>query len=114
MAEIFVFGSNLAGRHGKGSALEALNNHGAVYGVGAGRMGNSYAIPTKNRKLKTLDLAVIEMYVKIFRHHALDNPGDTFNLVAIGCGLAGYMPHEIAPLFHAMPDNVKLPPEFKI
>lgn len=27
--EIFVFGSNLAGRHGAGSALEAVQRHGA-------------------------------------------------------------------------------------
>ena len=44
--KIFVFGSNQAGRHGKGSALEARRNHGAVYGVGEGPTGNAYAIPT--------------------------------------------------------------------
>ena len=47
MTEIFVFGSNLAGRHGKGAALAALKEHGAVYGHGSGYRGNSYAIPTK-------------------------------------------------------------------
>ncbi len=31
---IFVFGSNLAGRHGKGAALYAKNHCGAVYGIG--------------------------------------------------------------------------------
>lgn len=34
--EIFVFGSNLAGRHGKGAALIAAKRFGAEYGVGDG------------------------------------------------------------------------------
>ena len=47
--KIFVFGSNLAGRHGKGAALDAKNKYGAIYGVGFGRTGNSYAIPQKTK-----------------------------------------------------------------
>lgn len=39
MNEIFVFGSNMAGRHGKGAALYARLNHGAVYGQGIGLQG---------------------------------------------------------------------------
>src|SRR5262249_41455073 len=35
-AEIFVFGSNEAGRHGKGAALHARKHYGAKYGVGFG------------------------------------------------------------------------------
>ena len=46
---IFVFGSNEAGRHGKGAALAAKLQYGAVYGVGRGRTGNAYAIPTKDK-----------------------------------------------------------------
>lgn len=53
MTDIFVFGSNLAGRHGAGSALEALKKHGAIYGQGVGRQGNSYAIPTNDERLRT-------------------------------------------------------------
>jgi hypothetical protein len=45
MAEIFVFGSNLAGRHGKGAALEAKMN-----GRGFGLQGASYAIPTNEER----------------------------------------------------------------
>jgi len=54
--KIFVFGSNLAGRHGKGAALHARKHYGAIYGQGWGRQGNSYAIPTKDSKLKTVPL----------------------------------------------------------
>ena len=43
---IFVFGSNPEGRHGSGSAYVARTQFGAVYGVGEGLQGNSYALPT--------------------------------------------------------------------
>ena len=57
---IFVFGSNLAGRHGLGAAKYARNNLGAVYGVGEGPTGECYALPTKTGDLKVRSLADIE------------------------------------------------------
>ena len=57
---VFVFGSNLAGRHGAGAAREAKLKHGAVYGRGYGHYGNSFAIPTKDGQLKTLPLDRIQ------------------------------------------------------
>ena len=110
---IFVFGSNLAGRHGKGAALHALKYHGAVYGQGIGRQGRSYAIPTKDANLKTLNLSHIAMHVQTFIEHATFNPNDTFELTPIGCGLAGYRFEDIAPFFEDAPPNVNLPNEFK-
>lgn len=64
--EIFVFGSNEAGRHGKDAALHARQHYGAKYGVGLGRTGDAWAIPTKDGKLKTLPLEKIEKYVAQF------------------------------------------------
>lgn len=113
MAKVFVFGSNLAGRHGKGSALHARYKYGAIYGQGAGRQGNSYAIPTKDRHLKILPIGTIAGYVLDFFDHVREHPEDTFHVVAIGCGLAGYDPKQIAPLFINCPPNVNLPEEFK-
>lgn len=113
MKPIFVFGSNLAGRHGAGAALFAAKNHGAVYGVGMGLQGNSYAIPTKNRNIETLPLGYIQEYVDIFIKYARANPDLQFQLTAIGCGLAGYKPEQIAPMFAQVPPNVQLPPEFQ-
>lgn len=110
--EIFVFGSNLAGRHGKGAALFALKNHGAIYGQGHGLQGNSYAIPTKDKNIKTLKLEVIEQYVIIFRLFAINNSELTFNVTRIGCGLAGYKDEQIAPMFIGYPDNCKLSKEW--
>lgn len=107
--KVFVFGSNHAGRHGKGSALEAMRYHGAVYGVGHGRTGSAYAIPTKDHNLKVIPLDAIHAYVLIFIQYAKDHPELIFNVVKIGCGLAGYREDQIAPFFKDSPDNVNLP-----
>lgn len=44
--EIFVFGSNQSGRHGKGAAKTALG-WGAKWGQAEGLQGKTYGIPTK-------------------------------------------------------------------
>lgn len=113
MTQIFVFGSNLAGRHGKGAALWAKQHRGAIYGQGEGLQGNSYAIPTKGYSLRTLDLIGIGLYVDTFIEFAQEHPELTFQLTPIGCGLAGYKPEQIAPLFRGAPPNVSIPDEFK-
>lgn len=113
MTEIFVFGSNLAGRHGAGAALYARKHYRAKYGIGVGRTGNSYAIPTKDYNLKTLPLGVIRMYVREFLDYARINQGLSFKVTAIGTGLAGYSHQEIAPMFQDAPDNCILPNEWK-
>lgn len=111
---IFVFGSNLAGRHGAGSALEAVKNWGAINGQGVGFQGHSYAIPTKDSHLVSLSLVKIQRYVTDFLRFADDNLDLTFNVVSIGCGLAGYKPWQIAPMFNPAQQirNVLLTPEF--
>lgn len=113
MDPVFVFGSNLAGRHGKGAALFARQNRGAEYGVGVGRTGNSYAIPTKDERIRTLPLDRINTYVKDFLDYARGNPSDMFQLTPIGCGLAGYTYDQIGPMFSGAPSNVIIPAEFK-
>lgn len=105
MTTIFVFGSNLAGRHGKGAALFARQNHGAIYGQGIGLQGSSYAIPTKDERLRTLPLEIVEKYVADFKAFAESHPELRFQVTAIGCGLAGYSPEQIAPLFGGCPSN---------
>jgi len=109
---VFVFGSNLAGRHGAGAAKAALKYHGAIYGHGVGPQGNSYAIPTKDEILHPLTLLQIKWYVELFLLYAKNNPDIVFNLTAIGCGLAGYKPEQIAPMFKDAPPNVVKPKEF--
>src|SRR5450631_2625214 len=105
---VFVFGSNLAGRHGKGAALHARQHFGAVYCQGEGLRGRSYAIPTKDAAIRTLSLDAIAAHVERFVAFARSHPQMRFQVTAIGCGLAGYVPAQIAPLFEGAPDNCDL------
>ena len=110
---VFVFGSNLAGRHGKGAALWARHHRGAIYGQGVGPQGNAYALPTKDHQLRVLPLSVIQGYVREFLDHAKRRSDIRFELTPIGCGLAGYRPDQIAPMFADAPANVILPDVFR-
>ena len=112
--EIFVFGSNEAGRHGKGAALIAKKQFGAKVGQGYGVQGSCFAIPTKNGKLETLKLTTIAAYVNKFIAYANTHPEKDFLVTRIGCGLAGYKETEIAPLFKDAVDskNIFLPITF--
>ena len=110
--EVFVFGSNYAGRHGRGAALDALQ-FGAIPGQGTGLMGQSYGIATKGRRLEVLSLTEIGGQVRRFITFARDHPELTFLVTEIGCGLANYTPRQIAPLFGTeIPENVRLPASF--
>jgi hypothetical protein len=110
--QIFVFGSNQAGRHGKGAAKFAKQHFGAKPGVGEGPTGQCYAIPTKDHKLRERQLTSIFKSVRRFLAYAEEHPELEFKVTPIGCGYAGYRPKQIAPLFAGNPSNVKLPPEF--
>lgn len=111
--QIFVFGSNLAGRHGKGAAQTALK-WGATYGVATGLQGNTYAIPSKDKNLNTLAISEIKKYVDEFNKFATNNKEYQFLVTEIGCGLAGLKHKDIAPLFEKTINfkNVSLPQEF--
>lgn len=110
--QVFVFGSNLAGRHGKGAALTAKKKFGAIYGKGIGHHGQSYAIPTKDENIRTMPLYRIRVFIGDFMVYALRRHDLEFLVTPIGCGLAGYRPYQIAPYFWNAPPNVKLPKNF--
>ncbi len=76
--EIFVFGSNLSGIHGKGAALIAKQKYGAIQGQGWGLQGNSFAIPTKDQNIKTLPLYKIKIFIDTFFLFAKSNPDKKF------------------------------------
>lgn len=107
--EVFVFGSNLAGRHGKAAALVAKNHYGAETGVGEGPTGMAYAIPTKDSRLRTRSLDDIKVSVDKFIRYATQMPHIRFHVTRIGCGLAGYSDDQIAPMFKDAPINCDLP-----
>lgn len=111
--EIFVFGSNRAGRHGRGAALQAVK-WGAKYGVGLGLEGQTFALPTKNRELETCQIHEIESAIIQLHICVQENKDKHFLITKVGCGLAGYSVAEIAPLFKNFIQfpNVSLPREF--
>lgn len=105
--EVFVFGSNAAGSHGAGAALTAYERFGAVWGQGSGLQGQSYGIDT----MSGLEVAAREAaeFVAFARQH----PELRFLLTPVGCGIAGYAPEQIAPLFVGVPENVTIPESFR-
>lgn len=106
---IFVFGSNLQGRHGKGAAKFAVDNYGAVYGEGRGLQGNSYALPTKETPYKTLTHTEIRENIKEFLSFAEERKDLTFLLTPVGCGFAGVSYKFILYCFpEQIPDNIVL------
>lgn len=97
--EIFVFGSNMGGRHFGGAAHTAYTSFDAAWGVAEGRTGRCYAIPTltsegKKIMLSALGTSVIRLYMEAKGEPELD-----FLVTPIGCGIAGFKESEIIPLF---------------
>ncbi len=106
--EIFVFGSNIQGAHGGGAAWFAHKAFGAEWGVGEGLTGHTYALPTMEGK------ASMQHAVEHFIACAKQHPELTFLVTAVGCGIAGYRPNEVTPLFKEATslENVFLPQVF--
>ena len=106
--EIFVFGSNIQGSHGGGAAWFAHKQFGAEWGVGEGLTGRTYALPTMEGE------ASLKRAVERFIACAKQHPELTFLVTAVGCGIAGYSPYTVAPLFKKALslENVYLPKMF--
>lgn len=111
--EIFVFGSNEAGIHGAGAALVAKQRFGARQGNGVGRNGQSFAIPTKDKRINTLPLITVSFNIGNFINYALENPYTEFFVTRVGCGLAGFSDADIAPIFKDAPNNCSFAEEWK-
>jgi hypothetical protein len=117
---VAVFGSNTKGRHGAGMALMCKQLYGAIYGFGIGIQGKSYAIPTKDGNFHNLrdprarlPLIDIELSVNDWMWYAEHHPEKKFYVGRIGCGLAGNLDSEIAPLFTGSPANCWFDPLWK-
>ena len=106
--EVFVFGSNAQGLHYGGAAKVAVEKFGAIMGQGHGLQGKSYAINTMS------GIEEMAKDIKNFCEFAKTNPQKLFLVTPIGCGIAGYRPEEVAPLFKECKDleNVSLPSSF--
>jgi len=111
---VFVFGSDLAGRHGAGAALLAALHFGAQRGVGFGWTSeSSFAIPVRTGQLETLPIKAIAVAVIGFVGDAQMNPNRKFWVSRVGCGAGGYPDKEIAPLFQRAPRNCSFVSEWQ-
>lgn len=106
--EIFVFGSNAQGLHYGGAARAAVDHFGAIMGHGHGIQGQSYAIDS----MSGLDNMKVD--IDAFVDYAKSHPELKFLVTLIGCGIAGFKPSQIAPLFSDCVDvgNICLPSAF--
>lgn len=126
--EVFVFGSNAAGNHYGGAAAVAYQRFGAIWGVGEGLRGNSYALPTLDRTMKRVSVGALKYSLREFLRVVECNPGYTFLLTKIGCGIAGwdiaqmgFLFWQVAQEFYSgkwypyvgcLPENLVIPEEF--
>ena len=104
--EVFVFGSNGFGAHNGGAAAVAVAKFGAVMGQAEGLQGQSYAINTMD------GMDVMAEQIARFIEFSKEHPDLKFLVTEIGCGIAGYTPEDVAPLFNDVPENVVLPETF--
>lgn len=109
--EVFVFGTSISGSHTVGASKFAVSHFGAIPGIAYGRQGSSYAIPTE-----MIDVKEIQPYVDQFIEYAGKHQDTLFLVTPVGCGAAGHIPTEIAPLFQSATalQNVCLPRSFWI
>lgn len=115
---IFVFGSNPEGRHGLGAAKIAKEQFGAIYGQGEGLQGNSYALPTKdlrikdNNSLKSIDEQTIINSIKKLYEVARQNKDKNFKIAYRNTykkSLNGYTGLEMIDMFNKagkIPNNI--------
>lgn len=104
---VFVFGSNSDGIHAGGAARFAHERFGAVWGVGEGRTGRTYALPTMS------GLTDLHAAATRFLAYAAAHPELTFLVTPVGCGIAGHTPANVAPAFENHTPNVIIPAEFQ-
>ena len=123
---VFVFGSNPEGRHGKGAAKVAVESFGAVYGQGEGLQGHSYALPTKDLRIKENNgfrsISEKDIVANISKMYecARQNPDRQFMVAYTNAPeettLNGYSGREMAAMFLAagsFPENVRFSSAWK-
>ncbi len=111
--EIFVFGSNLAGRHGAGAARQAWREFGAKWGIGEGFTGQCYAFPTLDENLQQLPMERLEQARDRLYQTCRSFTGWRFLLTKVGCGLAGYPEAQMRALFAQPEPNLILPEDWR-
>lgn len=100
---IFVFGSNMEGKHAGGAARHASLHHGAVDGVAMGPTGLSYAVATVDFRIggvrdRARMLELIGRQLATLSYYAACTPASNFFVTCLGMGVAGFEISDIAPL----------------
>lgn len=121
---IFIFGSNPEGRHGKGAAYVARQFFGAKYGQGEGLQGNSYALPTKDLRVKKnggfksiSPSSIVKSIIKLYEV-ARSNPDKKFMIAYRNTekkSLNGYTGFEMIRMFNKagkLPENIIISKEW--
>lgn len=116
---VCVIPTNEVGIHGAGMAAWARRKFALNAGFAFGPIFTKgerifFCIPTKDWSINTLPLNIIQFYVQRFIEYTKIRQYRIFYVPTIGCGLAGYTPEQIAPLFRDCVNlpNVYLPKEF--
>ena len=117
--QIFVFGSNTQGRHGKGAALTARLRFGAIYGKPEGIQGKSFAIITKDLTKKVhpsrTTSQIVSQIEKLYEYATL-HPDKEF-IVAYKSNdhnLNAYSSEDMAKMFASknIPENIVFDKQF--
>jgi hypothetical protein len=111
---IYVFSSNLAGKHAKGKARIARVNFRAEFGVAEGRTSNAYAIPTHDKHSTALPLTSINAAIEAFLIYAHENQKLNFFVTRIGCEDSQFGDEQMGQLFANAPENCSLPSCWRI
>lgn len=111
--QVFVFGSNLAGKHIGGGAKQALEKFGAIEGQSEGLQGQSYAFPTLTKEFQQRHHLDLKESIRKLFHVAVEHDDKEFLLTKVGCGIAGYSEAYMKGMFRDMPKNVTLPEDWK-
>jgi hypothetical protein len=107
--QIFVFGSNMAGKHMGGAARFAKEKFGAEEGIAEGLTGQCYAFPTLTGELEQRHHLALKESAKNLFNCVVENPEKEFLLTEVGCGIAGFSKFYMMQFFKDFPTNLIKP-----
>ncbi len=106
---VWVFESNLDGRHGRGAPAVAVNCHGAEQGHASGPTGNAYALTTRDAENELLDWDAIKDNIQAFRDHVSAKPDRKFRILPSSHNKSEHEHERFADLLRNVPSNCELP-----
>lgn len=107
--EVYVYGSNLAGRFISESQHTALRWYNANLEAHEGMSGDTYAIPLWDRELRPLPMATVAGSIERFLAFAAATPGTGFYVPRFTLGHRDIAERDIAKCFAGAPANCHLP-----